>query len=138
MLIYCFYSRLLTSFSIFSRKLNRFCKGINVSYLLILLIRWDYKTAELPGYAFNLSTAFIDFFAWLGWATELKTVPEDILKNRVIRTGDGTHSFSKLKASGSDNNNNVDEDDGERDIEHFWGFGDDTMTKRDMKNIKIL
>ena len=86
-----------------------------------------------------MSTAFIDFFAWLGWATELKTVPDDILSNRVIRTGDGTHKVSKqLKAKVNDNNNNEDDDDGERDVEHFWGFGDDTMTKRDMKNIKVL
>jgi len=99
---------------------------------------WDYKTAELPGYAFNLSTAFIDFFAWLGWATELKTVPADVMKKRILRTGDGSHKFAKVKVDGSDDNNNEDEDDGERDIEHFWGFGDHTMTKQDMKNIKIL
>lgn len=61
------------------------------------------------------------------------------MKNRVIRTGDGTHTYSKFKAAGSDHNNNEDDDDdGERDVEHFWGFGDDTMTKRDMKNIKVL
>jgi hypothetical protein len=66
----------------------------------------DYKTAELPGYFFNLSTAFIDFFAWLGWATELKTgtklstfetlsnimlvsiiVSHEMIENRVARTG---------------------------------------------------
>jgi hypothetical protein len=66
----------------------------------------DYKTAELPGYFFNLSTAFIDFFAWVGWATELKTgmkppaierlsnyvqvlltVSHEMIVNRVARTG---------------------------------------------------
>lgn len=27
---------------------------------------WDYKAAELGNYAFNLTTGFIDFFAWIG------------------------------------------------------------------------
>jgi stearoyl-CoA desaturase (Delta-9 desaturase) len=35
---------------------------------------WDYKTSELPLYVFNFSCLVIEFFAWLGWATELKTV----------------------------------------------------------------
>jgi stearoyl-CoA desaturase (delta-9 desaturase) len=34
---------------------------------------------------------FIDFFAWIGWAYDLKTVPEKILRDRFKRTGDGTH-----------------------------------------------
>lgn len=29
---------------------------------------WDYKTGELGDYKFNISTAFIDFFAKFGWA----------------------------------------------------------------------
>lgn len=86
---------------------------------------------------FNLSTSFIDFFAWVGWATELKTVPENLIKNRIARTGDGTHPYSKKKDESIDDNNN-DENDASRDIEHFWGFGDDTMTAQDMKNIKVL
>lgn len=27
---------------------------------------WDYKTAELGNYRYNISTAFIDFFAKIG------------------------------------------------------------------------
>lgn len=101
---------------------------------------WDYKTAELPGYGFNISTAFIDFFAWLGWATELKTVPQNIVMQRIERTGDGSHQHSKnLKANKSslEVNNNNDED-AERDVEHFWGWGDKEMTKQDMKYVKVL
>lgn len=67
---------------------------------------------------FNLSTAFIDFFAWLGWATELKTVPDEIIRKRVLRTGDGSHPYSKEKAK-HDQNNNTDK---VRETEHFWGF----------------
>ena len=34
---------------------------------------WDYKVSELPRYWCNFSIPFLDFFAWLGWATDLKT-----------------------------------------------------------------
>jgi stearoyl-CoA desaturase (delta-9 desaturase) len=96
---------------------------------------WDYKTAELPGYRWNLSSSVIDFFAWLGWATELKTVPDDIIKRRVLRTGDGTHPYSIKAMEENNNNGNVDKI---RDTEHFWGFGDQEMTSEDMKLVKIL
>lgn len=52
---------------------------------------WDYKTAELGNYRFNITTAFIDFFAKIGLAYDLKMVPKDIVRKRVARTGDGTH-----------------------------------------------
>jgi len=52
---------------------------------------WDYKTAELGGYHFNFTTAFIDFFAKIGWAYDLKSVSEEIIEKRCKRTGDGTH-----------------------------------------------
>ncbi len=44
-----------------------------------------------PFYTFNLSTAFIDFFAWIGWATDLKTVPQEMIEARKARTGDKAH-----------------------------------------------
>jgi len=58
---------------------------------------WDYKAAELGLYRFNWSTLFIDFFAWIGWAYDLKTVPEKVVRARVQRTGDGSqsHSYSR-------------------------------------------
>ena len=52
---------------------------------------WDYKTAELGNYSMNFTAAFIDFFAKIGWAYDLKTVSPEIIKKRVLRTGDGTH-----------------------------------------------
>ncbi|CAB0034893.1 unnamed protein product [Trichogramma brassicae] len=54
---------------------------------------WDYKTSELGNYSFNFTTAFIDFFSRIGWAYDLKTVSEDVIKKRVQRTGDGTHEI---------------------------------------------
>ncbi|KAF5302715.1 hypothetical protein FQR65_LT08457 [Abscondita terminalis] len=54
---------------------------------------WDYKTSELGKYSTNFTTAFIDFMARIGWAYELKTVPQELIKKRVLRTGDGTHEL---------------------------------------------
>uniref|UniRef100_A0A7G3AHJ2 Putative fatty acid desaturase n=2 Tax=Lutzomyia longipalpis TaxID=7200 RepID=A0A7G3AHJ2_LUTLO len=54
---------------------------------------WDYKTAELGNYRLNTTTAFIDFFAKVGWAYNLKTVSSDIIEKRVKRTGDGSHNL---------------------------------------------
>lgn len=52
---------------------------------------WDYKTAELGKYSVNFTSLFIDIFAKIGWAYNLKTVPDELVKKRVLRTGDGTH-----------------------------------------------
>jgi len=52
---------------------------------------WDYKTAELGNYRFNFTTAFIDFFAKIGWAYDLKRVSTEVIRQRVERTGDGSH-----------------------------------------------
>nr|UFI01024.1 fatty-acyl-CoA desaturase EcauDES4 [Cadra cautella] len=52
---------------------------------------WDYKAAELGNNKFNLTTKFIDFFAWIGWAYDLKTVPQESVYKRMERTGDGTN-----------------------------------------------
>ncbi|KAJ8723405.1 hypothetical protein PYW08_003317 [Mythimna loreyi] len=52
---------------------------------------WDYRAAELGNNSLNLTTKFIDFFAWIGWAYDLKTVSNDMIKHRALRTGDGTN-----------------------------------------------
>ncbi|KAH8241258.1 hypothetical protein KR032_005452 [Drosophila birchii] len=52
---------------------------------------WDYKSAELGPYSRDVTTAFINFFAWLGWAYDLKSVSPDLVRRRVQRTGDGSH-----------------------------------------------
>ncbi|XP_072943233.1 acyl-CoA Delta(11) desaturase-like [Epargyreus clarus] len=56
---------------------------------------WDYRTAELGNKWLNLTTLFIDFFAWIGWAYDLKTVPVEVAKARALRTGDGTDEWGK-------------------------------------------
>lgn len=58
-----------------------------------------------------------------------------MVRKRVLRTGDGSHKYSKLQdAEILDNNNDVEE----RDTEHFWGWGDSEMNEEDMKYVEIL
>lgn len=81
-----------------------------------------------------------------------------MVRNRVLRTGDGSHKYNKLAAEdpefACENNNGV-----VRDTEHFWGWGemtlsslliqllnnllllssgDKAMTEDDLKNVEIL
>ena len=51
----------------------------------------DYKTSELRHSLLNTTTAFIDFFAKIGWAYDLKAVPENRIKKRALKTGNGSH-----------------------------------------------
>ncbi|XP_035714860.1 stearoyl-CoA desaturase 5 [Folsomia candida] len=50
----------------------------------------DYKASELGLYAFSPATAFIDLFATLGLAYDLKTIPKRVIELRMQRTGDGS------------------------------------------------
>ena len=52
---------------------------------------WDYKTSELGKYGLNLTTAFIDFFAYIGWAYDLKQPSEQLVRKVVQQMGDGSH-----------------------------------------------
>ncbi len=63
---------------------------------------WDYKTAELGRYKYNFTAAFIDFFAWIGWAYDLKTVSDKVVRDRVRRTGDGTWRNEKESSTAAD------------------------------------
>ncbi|XP_068148567.1 acyl-CoA Delta-9 desaturase-like [Drosophila tropicalis] len=72
---------------------------------------WDYKSAELGKYSRDFTTYFIQFFASIGWAYDLKSVSTDMVKRRVIRTGDGSHNV--------------------------WGWGDKDQAKEDMEETTI-
>jgi len=71
---------------------------------------WDYSSSEIGMERFNMTTKFIDACCYMGWASDRKTVPLEIVKRRILRAGDGSHRFAK-----------------ERDQEHFWGWGDKDM-----------
>jgi stearoyl-CoA desaturase (delta-9 desaturase) len=87
---------------------------------------YDYKTGELGDYMFNLSTAFIDFFARIGWAYSLKTVSRETILKRVATTGDGTHKCSRKNNSTDSNEDNL------------WGWGDEDMKAEDYKHVSVL
>ena len=53
---------------------------------------WDYKTAELGDYGLNFTTAFIDFFAYIGWAYDLKQPNKELVQRVVQQLGDGSHT----------------------------------------------
>lgn len=69
----------------------------------------------------NFTTAFIDFFAKIGWAYDLKTVSHEIIQKRVERTGDGCHPHS----TGSTTT-------------HLWGYGDKEQDAEEKEMIPIL
>ncbi|XP_054154134.1 stearoyl-CoA desaturase 5-like, partial [Oppia nitens] len=48
----------------------------------------DYSASEFGwDVNFNVNTAFIDFFHWIGWAYDLKKVPQEVIDKRKQRTG---------------------------------------------------
>jgi hypothetical protein len=55
----------------------------------------DYRSAEIGSTTFSLTTKFIDFFAKIGWADDLKTVSADVILKRSDRTGDGSRVVKK-------------------------------------------
>lgn len=59
----------------------------------------------------------------LGLATDLKTVPPEMIKSRVLKTGDGSHKYSKLAEKDAENPPDNNNNEPSRDTEHFWGFG---------------
>ncbi|XP_061706540.1 acyl-CoA Delta-9 desaturase-like [Cydia pomonella] len=74
---------------------------------------WDYRTSELSASTtFSLTTAFINLFARIGWAYDLKTISDDIIRKRVMRTGDGSHQI--------------------------WGWGDKDQCKEEMNAAEII
>lgn len=96
---------------------------------------WDYKTSELGVYSTNLTTAVIDFFAWIGWAYDLKSVSDDLIKKRVLRTGDGSHQYSeeRLREKMVDYINNLDHE----NEQVVWGWDDVDMKEDDRKDATV-
>lgn len=77
---------------------------------------WDYKAAELGNYKLNMTTAFIDFFAKIGWAYDLKTVSADTVRKRVERTGIS----------------------GQGDTQSSWGWDDKDLPPSDREAATII
>lgn len=67
---------------------------------------WDYSESEFGWKEnINLNTAFIDFFAYIGWAYDLKRVSKEVIDKRKLRTGGPQHF--KWYSSGNPNKNPV-------------------------------
>ncbi|XP_053681796.1 acyl-CoA Delta-9 desaturase [Sabethes cyaneus] len=96
---------------------------------------WDYKTSEMGKYSTNFTTAVIDFFAWLGWAYDLKSVSDELIKKRVLRTGDGTHPYSeeRLREQMVDYINNLDHE----SENVVWGWDDADMDEEDRMDATV-
>ena len=90
---------------------------------------WDYRASEFKGYWANLTTGFIEIMEKIGWAYDLKTVPFEMVKKRILRTGDGTINHDEEKLS------NVDKA-VEEDETPIWGWGDKDMPVEDVELIK--
>lgn len=73
---------------------------------------WDYKTGEL-GNVYNPSTTFINFFAKLGWAYDLKSVSRSMIARRAKKSGDGSHP-------------------------QIWGYGDSDIEKEDLEELEQM
>ncbi|XP_055381758.1 uncharacterized protein LOC129612239 [Condylostylus longicornis] len=97
---------------------------------------WDYKAAELGGYYTNISKYFIEFCAKYGWAYDLKTVSEDTLRKRILRTGDGSH-FALENMNVKELMENLDLDQA-NDKELIWGWNDNDMEDEYKKSAKII
>lgn len=71
---------------------------------------WDYSTGEL-GAGWNPSTTFINFFAKIGWAYDLKYASNEMIRRRVKRSGDGSH---------------------------YWGYGDKDIDSEDLEELEMM
>nr|QLI61969.1 desaturase 14 [Streltzoviella insularis] len=91
---------------------------------------WDYKAAELGNYRTNLSTAVIDFAAKYGWAYDLKTVSAEMIRRRVLRTGDGSHPINTKEDF-------IDDHDHHHSENPVWGWDDKDMPDEDRQLVEI-
>ncbi|XP_040154102.1 stearoyl-CoA desaturase 5 isoform X1 [Anopheles arabiensis] len=52
---------------------------------------WDYKAAEMGHYSVNVTTFWLDVFAKIGWAYDLKEPSKELVRRTLEKYGDGTH-----------------------------------------------
>ncbi|KAF7286887.1 hypothetical protein GWI33_003457 [Rhynchophorus ferrugineus] len=92
---------------------------------------WDYRAHEFANFSINMSGAFITFMSKIGWATELKVVPDEAIRRRALRTGDGsraninTLNKEELISRIPENYNN-----------NVWGYGDKDIENEEVQILK--
>ncbi|XP_071646592.1 acyl-CoA Delta-9 desaturase-like [Temnothorax longispinosus] len=53
---------------------------------------WDYKASEFGSYfKYNITTLFIDLYAMIGWAYDLKQPSQELVKTIAMKKGDGSY-----------------------------------------------
>ena len=76
---------------------------------------------------------------WLGWATDLKTVHSDVIRKRVLRTGDGSHPYAIEEAKKKKKTDyNLQSSANDHKSEVYWGLGDKDLSNEDINDIKTL
>jgi stearoyl-CoA desaturase (delta-9 desaturase) len=95
---------------------------------------WDYKMSEQTQWELTYIWKTINFLASIGQVYDMKTVSQEIIKKRVLRTGDGTHPYSKLEQN---NNNNQNSKSDEKSESALWGWDDKDITKNDINATTI-
>lgn len=96
---------------------------------------WDYKTAELGNYRYNITTAFIDFFAKIGWAYDLKTVSDEVIQKRMARSGDFDVKFSNAKLDDLKRLSEEKKNEAEPQEELIWGWDDSDFKDKNVATI---
>ena len=59
----------------------------SVTNFSLQVFPWDYKAAELGNYKLNITTFWIDLFAKIGWAYDLKKASDDLVRRTVEKHG---------------------------------------------------
>ncbi|XP_033226668.1 (11Z)-hexadec-11-enoyl-CoA conjugase-like [Belonocnema kinseyi] len=103
---------------------------------------WDYKAAELGNYKGNITTAFIDMFAWMGQAYDLKTVSVAMVNKRAARTGDGSREPRPEKPDQEEDYEGHHHHHHHHHHDHshenvVWGWDDKDMAEEDMQDAEI-
>lgn len=57
---------------------------------------WDYRSSGKGNNKLNYTTFFIDIFAKLGQAYDLKYPSAELIKNTVLKRGGGSHPLSEV------------------------------------------
>lgn len=86
---------------------------------------FDYKTGEFggwKGYKYNITTAFLDFFANIGWVYDRKFASDEMISRKVAKSGDGTHYLSHEEAHKTS----------------LWGYGDKEIDDQDEKELSTM
>lgn len=88
---------------------------------------WDYKNGELGSYGTNHAAAFIDLFAKIGWAYNVRSVSPEMIQKRAMRSGDGSRHVA---AGGSILSSS--------DDQIIWGWNDENMSQTDKMDCNIV